>query len=190
MHPISVHLPIHMKPIFRSRRRQQTGASLLEVLIAILIMSFGIAGVALLMAATIQYNKTSQYQMVALQIATQLAESMRANTDGFMADSYAKTGMYSSTVAVASLPTCVASAACTSSEIASIDKAQVANTLRLALPGGDFNVQRNGNRADIWIMWMEPKTAASMSMGTANCRAAAISGLGDTPRCLYMRAAL
>ena len=185
-----VHRPTYLKAISRSQRTHQTGASLLEVLIAILIMSFGITGVALLMAATIQYNKTSQYQMVGLQIATQLAESMRANTDGFMADSYAKTDTYSSNVAAASLPSCANTSACTSGEIATIDKAQVANTLRLALPGGDFNVQRNGNRADIWIMWMEPKTAASMSMGTANCRAAAISGLGDPPRCLYMRAAL
>ena len=185
-----LHRLAYLKAISRSQRTQQTGASLLEVLIAILIMSFGITGVALLMAATIQYNKTSQYQMVGLQIATQLAESMRANSDGFMADSYAKTGTYSSNVAAASLPSCANTSACTSSEIASIDKKQIANTLRLALPGGDFNVQRNGNRADIWIMWMEPTTAASMSMGTANCRAAAISGLGDPPRCLYMRAAL
>jgi type IV pilus assembly protein PilV len=177
------------QPCWASARRQ-TGASLLEVLIAILIMSFGIAGVALLMAATIQYNKTSQYQMVALQIATQLAESMRANTDGFMAGAYTKTDAYSSGVVAVSLPDCANISACTSSEIASIDKAQVANTLRLALPGGDFNVLRNGNRADIWIMWMEPKTATSLSMGTANCRAAAISGLGDPPRCFYMRAAL
>lgn len=185
-----VHLPNHLKAISRAQRTPQTGASLLEVLIAILIMSFGIAGVALLMAATIQYNKTAQYQMVGLQIATQLAESMRANTDGFMADAYTKTDTYSSTVAALTLPSCANTSACTSIEIATIDKAQVANTLRVALPGGDFNVQRNGNRADIWIMWMEPKTAASMSMGTANCRTAAISGLGDPPRCFYMRAAL
>jgi len=174
----------------RLARKHQTGASLLEVLIAILIMSFGITGVALLMAATIQYNKTSQYQMVALQVATQLAESMRANTDGFMADSYAKTDTYSSNVAAASLPSCANTSACTSSEIATIDKAQVANTLRLALPGGDFNVQRNGSRADIWIMWMEPKTAASMAFGAANCRAAALPSSGDQPRCLYLRAAI
>lgn len=178
------------RPPSRCRRTQQTGASLLEVLIAILIMSFGIAGVALLMAATIQYNKTSQYQMVALQIATQLAESMRANTDGFMAGAYVKTDSYSSSVSAATIPECAASALCTSTTVAQYDMAQVTNTLRLALPGGDFNVQRNGNRADIWIMWIEPKTAASMSFGTANCRAAAISGSGDPPRCLYMRAAL
>ena len=71
-----------------ARRKHQAGVSLLEVLIAVLVMSFGVTGVALLMAATIQYNKTTQYQIIALQIATQLAESMRGNTQGFLADAY------------------------------------------------------------------------------------------------------
>lgn len=174
----------------RLARKYQAGVSLLEVLIAILVMSFGVTGVTLLMAATIQYNKTSQYQMVALQMAAQLAESMRANTDGFMGGAYAKTDTYSSSRAAASTPSCASATACTSTEIASIDKAQIANTLRLALPGGDFNVQRNGSRADIWIMWMEPKTAAALALGTANCRGAALPASGDPPKCFYLRAAI
>lgn len=187
---MSVHRPTYLKTISHSQRTHQTGASLLEVLIAILIMSFGITGVALLMAATIQYNKTSQYQMVGLQIATQLAESMRANTDGFMADAYSNSEAYSSHRAAVAVPVCAVWAKCTSSEIANIDKAHVANTLRMSLPGGDFNVLRNGKRADIWIMWMEPSSAASMALGTSPCRASAVAASGDQPRCLYLRAAL
>jgi len=170
-------------------RARQNGFSLLEMMIAVLIMSFGVAGAALLMAATIQYNKSTQYQMVAQQIANQLAESMRANTDGFMADAYKKEDVYSSSRAAASVPDCVLEVACTIGEIASIDKAKTANTLVQSLPGGDFNVQRNGNRADIWIMWLEP-SSASLSLGTANCRIAAVSGISPAPRCLYWRAAI
>ncbi len=174
----------------RARRTKQTGASLLEVLIAILIMSFGITGIALLMSTTIQHNKTSQYQMVAWHIATQLAESMRANTDGFWADAYLKTDSYSASRQTASERDCAVASACTSIEIANKDMVKTANNLLLSLPGGDFNVQRNGNRADIWIMWMEPTTAASLSFGSANCRAPAISGITPPPRCFYWRAAL
>ena len=163
---------------------------MLEVLIAILVMSFGIAGAALLMAATIQYNKASQYQMVALQIANDLAESMRANSDGFMADAYATTRAYSANRSAATVPVCSASAACSSSEIAQIDLAQTNNTLRRSLPGGDFNLQRNGSHADIWIMWLEPGAATSLPMNGTNCRAAALTSEGDKPRCLYWRAAL
>ncbi len=173
----------------RALRTQQRGFSLLEMMIAILIMSFGVTGAALLTVATVQYNKTTQYQMVAQQIANQLAESMRANTDGFMADSYKKEDAYSSSRAAASVPDCVLEVACTISEIASIDKAKTANTLIQSLPGGDFNVQRSGNRADIWIMWLEP-SAASTSFGTVNCRSAAVSGVSPAPRCLYWRAAI
>ena len=176
--------------ILRTPRKNQTGASLLEVLIAMLIMSYGITGIALLMAATLQHSKTSLYQLVALQTATELAEAMRANTDGFMADAYGKSDTYSATRAAATVPNCAAPARCTSSEIASIDKAHLANRLRLSLPGGDFQMLRNGSRADIWIMWLEPTSAASMASGTAACRASAISAGGDLPRCLYLRVAL
>jgi len=190
----------HNRPMFHpttnphaaacARRARQNGFSLLEMMIAILIMSFGVTGAALLMAATVQYNKTTQYQIVAQQIANQLAESMRANTEGFMADAYKKEDNYSSSRAAASIPSCTASSACTISEIADIDKTKTANTLVQSLPGGDFNVQRNGSRADIWIMWLEPSTAASLSLGTANCRAAALSGVSPGPRCFYWRAAI
>lgn len=188
--PISMQGPNRTKNQSRAAHRHQCGATLLEVLIAMLVMSFGISGSALLMAATMQYNKTSLYRMVALQIATQLAESMRANTDGFMADAYSRTEAYSSSRAAVTVPSCASWARCTSIEIANIDKAQLANTLRLALPGGDFNVLRDGKRADIWIMWMEPSSAASMAWGTGACRALAITDGGDPPRCLYLRAAL
>lgn len=184
------HCENSVNAILRTPRKHQAGASLLEVLIAMLIMSYGITGIALLMAATLQHSKTSLYQLVALQIATELAESMRANTDGFMADAYGKTETYSSTRAAATVPNCATPARCTSSEIASIDKAHLANRLRLSLPGGDFQMLRNGSRADIWIMWMEPTSAAAMESGTAPCRASAIGAGGDPPRCLYLRAAL
>jgi type IV pilus assembly protein PilV len=176
--------------ILRMPRKRQTGASLLEVLIAMLVMSYAITGIALLMAATLQHSQTSLYQLVALQAATELAEAMRANTDGFMADAYGKTDTYSSTRAAATVPNCAAPARCSSSEIASIDKAQLANRLRLSLPGGDFQMLRNGSRADIWIMWLEPTSTASMVSGTAPCRAWAISAGGDLPRCLYLWVAL
>ena len=184
------HCANPVNAILRTPRKHQTGASLLEVLIAMLVMSYGITGIALLMAATLQHSKTSLYQLVALQTATELAESMRANTDGFMADAYGKTDTYSSAPAAATVPSCAFPTRCTSSEIASIDKAHLANRLRLSLPGGDFQMLRNGSRADIWIMWMEPTSAASMALRSANCRASAISAGGDLPRCLYMRVAL
>ena len=184
------HCANPVNAILRMPRKRQTGASLLEVLIAMLIMSYGITGIALLMAATLQHSKTSLYQLVALQTATELAEAMRANTDGFMADAYGKSDTYSATRAAATVPSCAAPARCTSSEIASIDKAHLANRLRLSLPGGDFQMLRNGSRADIWIMWLEPTSAASMASGTAACRASAISAGGDLPRCLYLRVAL
>jgi type IV pilus assembly protein PilV len=174
-------------------RAPQRGATLLEVLIAILVMSFGLAGSAMLMAAAMQYNKMSQFQIVALQFARHAAESIRANSDGFMADAYNKSGTYSSAVAALAIPSCAIASACTAVETASIDKTQLANNLRTALPGGDYMVQRKGTKADIWIMWMEPGLDPSMSLSTMNCLASAISAISastNKPRCLFLEIAL
>jgi len=185
-----VHRGTRAKRAAHALGAHQVGASLIEVLIAMLVMSFGVAAVAQLMATTIQYSKTAQYQMVAQQIAMQLAESMRANTDGFMANAYARAETYASNRAPATVPACELAQACTSSEIANINKAEIGNILRLVLPGGDFNAQRNGNLADIWIMWLEPASSASLPAGGANCRTPSVGAPIERPRCFYMQAAL
>jgi len=188
---MSTHLKYSPRPrLAFARRTRQTGASLLEILIAILIMSFGITGIALLMTSVIQYNKMSQYQMVALQAASQLAESMRGNTDAFMVDAYSRTGTYSSSISAQTVPSCAVTSACTSAEIAAITSAIFANNLRNALPGGDYRLERTGTKADIWIMWLEPGVDNSLVLATDNCIPSAISGLSIRPRCLFLEVAL
>jgi len=81
---------LHMKPIknLYAKRPNMTvglgaqhGFSLLEVLISIIILSFGLLGMVGLQAAAIQANRDARLQSSALGLARELAEMMRGNKD-------------------------------------------------------------------------------------------------------------
>lgn len=59
--------------------RRLTGFSLIEVLIAIVVLSFGLLGVAGLQAASLKYGRIARQQSMAVNFARELAEMMRAN---------------------------------------------------------------------------------------------------------------
>jgi type IV pilus assembly protein PilV len=171
---------------------RELGASLLEVLIAIVIMSFGLLALGGLTAASVQYGKMAQFQTVGVQLAADIADRMRANVDGFMANSYNRTSAYSGTVAALTVPTCAIPAKCTPAEVAAVDVAEWRNSLRLGLPGGDAFVLRDAATpltVDVWVMWTDPALATGLS-APSPCPAAAIAGLTELPRCLYFRAAI
>jgi type IV pilus assembly protein PilV len=181
-----------MKSADNAAGKFQRGASLLEVLIAIVIMSFGLLALAGMTTASLQYSKIAQFQTIGVQQAVDISDRMRANAAGFMANSYNKTTVYSSATAAVTLPTCANATNCTSAEVASIDLAQWRNTLRLNFPGGDAFVRRdtvNPLAVDIWIMWTDVGLATGLAANAA-CPAAAISAGSAAPRCLYFRAVI
>jgi len=55
------------------------GFTLIEVLVSIVILSFGVLGVVGLQAAAIRSNQEAKHQMVALQLARELADMVRGN---------------------------------------------------------------------------------------------------------------
>lgn len=177
------------------RAPREAGASLLEVLIAILIMSFGLLALGGLTAAAQQYVKMAQFQSLGMLLSSELGERMRANVRAFEAGSYNKTAAYST--ATATVPPCSASP-CTIAEVAAIDLAKWTNELRGQLPGGDAFVRRdavNPLAADVWILWIDPDLQVGATeklevVGANDCPAAAVSGIAASapkPRCMYYR---
>lgn len=61
---------------------RQRGFSLIEVLVAVVVFSVGVLGVALLQIKGMQYTKQSGSRTAAIQQARSLADAMRANPDG------------------------------------------------------------------------------------------------------------
>ena len=174
----------------------QQGSSLLEVLVTILILSFGLLALAGLSAASLQYSKMAQYQSVGTDLSAEIAERMRANVSAFSNGLYDKTSAYS-TANVANAPACAANP-CTSAEVAAKDTAAWLQMVRKRLPSGDAFIRRdavNVLAADLWIMWQEPglnvTDDASLSTSTKDgCPADAVKDLATTataPRCMYFR---
>lgn len=63
------------------RRRHSAGFSLIEVLVSIVILSFGLLGMVGLQATALQTNRDARLQSSAILLARELAEMMRGNKD-------------------------------------------------------------------------------------------------------------
>lgn len=73
---------IQVTPIRPAARRAvhpvQRGFTLLEVLVAIVVLSFGVLGVVGLQAMALQANKEARYQSTAVALARELGDMMRS----------------------------------------------------------------------------------------------------------------
>ncbi|WP_019140511.1 type IV pilus modification protein PilV [Noviherbaspirillum massiliense] len=83
------------------KTRRENGISLLEVLVSIFVLSFGVIGAVGMQLTAMRTAQESAFHTAALQLATEMAEKMRANTEQmklgdeenpFIAVDYAPTG--------------------------------------------------------------------------------------------------
>ena len=69
----------HQKSLRTATTAKNSGFSLLEVLISIIILSFGMLGMVGLQAAALQSNREAKTQAVATELGRELADMMRGN---------------------------------------------------------------------------------------------------------------
>lgn len=128
--------------------RQQTGFSLLEVLIAFIILSLGLLGAVGMQAAAMQSNKETRNQTVAASLARELADKMRGNHAIAIKTAAAdnpyllSTTLDNPSTATFSAPAenCFTTACSTPIAIATWDMADWQNRLQNALPDPKFVV--------------------------------------------------
>jgi type IV pilus assembly protein PilV len=191
----------HLKP-------HQRGASLIEILVAVLIVTFGILAMAALQANSVRYNKTSELRTVASLLAKDIADRMRANVKGVQDGNYnikdANYATAASLVANAALgnkPTCAAADEnCTTIELAAIDLSEWRKNLFFGLPQTAAYIQYNaaaitggGEFADLWVVWDDSAASgggAAVSTDVKNCPPWPATDKPPTYNCLYMRVAL
>ncbi|WP_306565477.1 type IV pilus modification protein PilV [Aquabacterium sp.] len=165
---------------------RQRGATLVEVLMAMLLMSFGVLAMTAMQAHAIQHSQTTESRARATLLAHDLADRMRANTapvgDWEAYDLTASAAPAAPPLADA----CQGSAVCTFDEMAAADLAQWQQQLANSLPQGRGHVHTVGTQADVWVIWDEADQAGAQ---THDSCPAGLS-LGTHTRCLYLRVAL
>lgn len=145
---------------------------MLEVLIAILVLSVGLLGIARLNATGIQFNHVSHLKAQAAQQAYDMADRLRANQQGVTA------GYYDSLSGLVGNPGCIA-AGCSPQTLAQYDFYAWNQTNAALLPSGQGSVARSGDFFVVTVMWDGDRNGAT---GTG-CNAASASDL----KCFALR---
>lgn len=171
--------------------RHQQGATLVEVLVSILLMSVGLVAMAAMQVNALQYSKTSETRSLATLLANDLADRMRANhPDKQSLAAYNATAAYT---APSSLPaeattSCTGTAAsCDFSQMAAYDLASWKRDLFRQLPQGTGYVRTiNDQQVDIWVVWTDPSSDSGQQVDACPNSYGAPAGV----RCMYFRVAL
>jgi type IV pilus assembly protein PilV len=178
--------------------KNQMGASLIEVLVAILILSFGVLALGGMLAYSVQLPKLAAYRATAVSVAAGHIERMRANIAGFNGGSYVVAMDYDGNTTQHPTVTLCAYPACTAGSIATLDIDETRRILRQELPAGGMRVICRGSdcttrEGDMWVMWQEPSTAAALDAAASDeCPDASVNPTFTTfaspkPRCIHIK---
>ena len=142
--------------------QSQRGGSLIEVMVAALLLAIGLLSMGAMQASAFQLSKDAEYRASASEIAQSLGEMVKSNAGG--AASYVNNleTFTSPAPQVDVLTTCTGAAqqACTNADIAAEDMSRIRALARNRLPDGQVAAQfvadaGNGQSAiDLWIAWL------------------------------------
>lgn len=76
------------EPTMKNRRLRQSGMTLIEVLVTLVIVSVGLLGIAALQLTTLKGNQEAYVRSQASILASYIIDRMRANQAGFAAGNY------------------------------------------------------------------------------------------------------
>lgn len=166
----------------------QRGSSLIEVLVAMLLMSFGVLAMTSLQAHAIQHSHATDLRARATLLAHDLADRMRANIapDGDWSAYELSATSTSTAMGNDASPACNDHTPCAFNEMTVSDLAQWQKHLAQGLPSGRGHVATDGNQVDLWVMWDEADFAGSQAHESCP------GGLSmpESTRCLHLRVAL
>jgi type IV pilus assembly protein PilV len=191
----------------RKSHRNQSGATLIEVLVAVLILSFGLLSLGAMLSYSVMMPKLAAYRATASVLAASHVERMRANPAGFSNGDYAETMTYGDTTIYDDLAWCTGFLATAGTAgltqckgtISEQDKYESKRAIRKELPGGGMRVTCNGacglGEGDLWVMWNEPSTFAQLNPTSSDeCPTADNSPTpaftaftAPVPRCLHIK---
>ncbi|MGG2395982.1 type IV pilus modification protein PilV [Pseudomonas sp. SH1-B] len=136
--------------------RHQKGATLIEVLIAVVVLSIGLLGLAGLQVTSVQSNHSAYQRSQATLLAYDLADRMRANRTQALTNDY-----------LIDYPTSSSTNSVTGTQAAK-DIAEWLNNLALKLPEGTGKVEKDGSMVIIHVRWNDNRGRIAKSDAAAS----------------------
>lgn len=194
----------------RSKRphASERGATLIEVLVAMVILATALLGMAALTSSSIKYNQFSRLRATGLSLVTDYAERARANLVGFA--NYAYTSAYTAgTRAAATVDPTTAMTACQiaptntcAAAVAAYDQSQWLTNVANRLPGGTAYITTELTPAvagvaglpatrimNVWLIWTAIEEQSGFQQ-TQTCPAGANIPTDANVNCMYFRITL
>ena len=136
--------------------RRVSGFTMIEVMVAVLVLSVGLLGLASLQANSLRQNSSAYLRTQAIILANDMADRMRANLTEVAAGAYNNI-----TKADAGTDPVCKSTPCTPDVITTHDIAVWYDNLDTVLQGGDGTVTGDGRLFTITVMWDDNKLGAT-----------------------------
>ena len=125
----------------RTAKSFQTGSTLIEVLVSLLVLSGGLLSMGGLQTVSLKNNQSAYYRTQATVYANDIAERMRGNIAAVDAGAY-------NNVVGAATSACFTAAGCTPAQMAAQDILDWGASITTALPGGTSVVCLDASQED------------------------------------------
>jgi type IV pilus assembly protein PilV len=166
---------------FRTHNKAHRGFTMLEVLISIVVIAFGLLGVAGLQAFALKNSQGASFRSIATVLATDLIDRMRSNAEGVDAGAYVNGASQGTATQVAG---CLTAAGCGSAQnMAANDLFEWQQLVASSLPGGLATICQDETPNDgsgptnaqctgtgpyvIKIWWMDDRNASNTNLSDA-----------------------
>lgn len=159
--------------------RRQSGISLLEMMISLMILAVGLLGLAAMQSRSMMMNQSAHYRSVAADLAADLADRIRANRSPYLASTDAASAVPlppSFDTSACPKPTSGTTITCTQPSVggvarnaytAAADLSGWYALLQSSLPGGDYSLTSadaggGALRYTLTITWNDDRSASTV----------------------------
>lgn len=148
---------MHLKQPGRGRLEWlQSGAGLIEALVALAILAFGVLGMASMQTRILLESRSTNARAVAVRLASDLSERMQSNPGHRLPEYRGPSSPYLMKWGASPPPTDCWTVGCHPVELASFDLMQWKSSLSHLIPGGDarvFSSDSDPNQFGVLIGW-------------------------------------
>jgi type IV pilus assembly protein PilV len=148
---------------------KQRGLSMIEILVTLTIVAFGLLGILGLQARALSFQKDSFDRKAAAELVAQLSEIMRSNQVGFNEGRYNR-DLEAATATPGAVTTCAPP--CSYTAVATRDLDEWLIELRRRLPAAGAYIRWNiadPTAAVVTIAWAEPLASTAVAAQDAAC---------------------